>query len=175
MRTLIHLRHGEREPTGVHLTEAGFRRAAELGRTLPRFDRVVTSPKLRAVETAEAMGYRVDATLAELGGLPGPLARWVEREAPRSFADYVALVGKVAEASEHAERLAGLWADELERLPADRTLLLVSHGEVIELGTVGALGDRAGRWGPTLGLLEGVELVRDRTRWSHGRVLRRGR
>ncbi|HYA10292.1 MAG TPA: histidine phosphatase family protein, partial [Thermoplasmata archaeon] len=90
MRTLVHLRHAERQPGGPHLTERGARAAAEVARRLPRFDRAITSPKPRAVETAEAMGYGVARELPDLGGLPDELDRWVVRASPRSFADYAA-------------------------------------------------------------------------------------
>jgi broad specificity phosphatase PhoE len=173
MRTLVALRHAEREPGGAHLTDRGVRSAAETGRLLARFDRVLASPKPRAAETAEAMGYRIDAELAELEGLPEPIERRVGRELPRSFADYVALVGSVGEARAYAERLATLWRDEMERLADGARLLVVSHGGVIELGAVGALGGRTRRWGPLLGLLEGVEVARDASGWIGGKVLRR--
>ena len=172
MRTLVHLRHGEREPGGVHLTPRGAQLAAQLGRRLQRFDRVITSPKPRAVETAEAMGYAVDAELPELGGLPAPIDRWVDREDPRSFADYVALVDRLEEVKAHAQVLAGRWRDEAERVPEGGRLLLVSHGGIIELGAVGALGALTSAWGPTLGLLDGVELDRDRSGWCRGAVVR---
>jgi len=136
---------------------------------------VVTSPKPRAVETAEAMGYAVDAELSELGALPGPVDRWVDREAPRSFADYVTLVDRLAEARTHAKVLADRWRNELERLSEGGRLLLVSHGGVIELGAVGALGARTRAWGPTLGFLEGIELDRDRSGWCRGAVVRQER
>ena len=172
MWTLVHLRHSEREAGGVHVTSRGLRLAAELGGQLGRFDRVVTSPKPRAVETAEGMGLTVDATLPELGTLPGPVGRCLEREDPRSFGDYLGLIARVEEARAHALHLARLWVDELYRLPDGSRLLLVSHGGVIELGTAGALGRRVAGWGPTLGLLEGVELQREGSRWGAGRVLR---
>ena len=172
MRTLVHLRHSERVPGGHHLSDAGVRLARRAGARLPRFDRVMTSPKPRAVETAEAMGYHVDAELEELEGLPGPIERWVEREAPRSFADYLALTDSVVEAGEHARALARNWRRELEHLPDGGRLLLVSHGGVVELGAVGAVGAASRAWGPSLGLLEGVELELEHAAWRGARVLR---
>ena len=175
MRTLVHLRHAEREPGGVHLTAQAVRLSAQLGRRLGSFDRVIASSKPRAVETAEAMGHAVDERLAELSGLPAPLERWLEREVPRSFSDYVAFVRQVEEARVHAAVLAHLWERELDRLSDGGRLLIVSHAGVIELGVVGALGQVVGLWGPTLAHLEGVELERGRSGWSGGRVVRRER
>jgi len=172
MRTLVHLRHGERQPGGPHLTERGARLAKEVGRRLAHFDRVLTSPKPRAVETAEAMGYAVEGSLPALGGLPGELERWVDRAYPPRFADYLRFVDEVAEARVQARRLADLAAVELERLGDGGRLLFVSHGGVVELGAVGALGAAVAEWGPVLGYLEGVELERDRATWTRGAPVR---
>ncbi|HYB63319.1 MAG TPA: phosphoglycerate mutase family protein [Thermoplasmata archaeon] len=172
MRTLVHLRHAEREAGGVHLTERGVRLAAEVGRRLPRFDRVLTSPKPRAVETAEAMGYRVDGELFALGSLPEELGRQLERADPRSFADYVRLVEEVVELREHAHVLAGVLEDELVHVPEGARLLVVSHGGVVELGAIGAVGRTAAPWGPAVGHLEGVELGHDSGSWSRASVIR---
>ena len=175
MRTLVHLRHGERERGGPHLTHRGVGRAASVGRRLAPFDRAVTSPKARAVETAEAMGYAVARQLPDLEGVPEAVERWLDRDSPTSFDQYVALVEEVREVRRYAQRLASVWREELEQLPEARRLLMVSHGEVIELGTVGALGDRVRQWGPALGLLEGVELRLEDGRWRRGSVVREPR
>ncbi|HYA11028.1 MAG TPA: hypothetical protein VEH10_05105, partial [Thermoplasmata archaeon] len=132
-------------------------------------------PKPRAVETAEAMGYGVARELPDLGGLPDELDRWVVRASPRSFADYAAWVDEVAEARTHAEALAGLLRGELEALADGACLLVVSHGGVVELAAVGAVGTTAAAWGPTLGYLEGVELGLGPSGWVHGRVVRGAR
>jgi broad specificity phosphatase PhoE len=172
MRTLVHLRHGEREPGGSHVTERGARRAAEAGRRLARFDRVVTSPKPRAVETAEAMGYAADAELPALGGLPGPLERWIDRALPRTFSAFVTFVAEVGEARDEASALAGVLAEQLDLLPESGRLLAISHGGVIELSAVGAVGSAAADWGPTPGYLEGVTLFRDAGAWHPGGPVR---
>ena len=172
MRTLVHLRHGERAPGGTDLTELGARRAAEVGRRMARFDRVVTSPKPRAVETAEAMGYAVDAELPLLGSLPGPIERWIDRSMPRSFDAFVRFVAKVEEARTEAEALAARLAQEVDLLPESGRLLAVSHTGVVELNAVGALGPAAAAWGPTAGYLEGIMLAREAGAWRSGAPVR---
>jgi len=172
MRTVVHLRHAERQPGSVHLSDGGERRAHELGRRLARFDRVLTSPKPRAVETAEAMGYPVHGEVAEFAGLPEEIDGWVDRYAPRSFADYVALVqsdpSARAQAGDLAERLRNL----LAAIADGGRLLVVSHGGVVELSAVGALGRTTAAWGHTLEPLEGVELRLAPLGWQGGAVLR---
>ena len=73
MRSLVVRRHSLRSPGGVHLSPEGVHQARRVGRFSGNFDRVVTSPKPRARETAEAMGFPVDAELELLGSLPEPL------------------------------------------------------------------------------------------------------
>jgi len=172
MRTLEHRRHGPREPTGIHLSAAGRSLARSVGGTLPRFDRVVTSPKPRAVETAEAMGYRVDASVAGLGLLPDDAEGSGDADSPRSFAEYVERLARNEAVAAYAADQSELWRTELERVPDGGSLLMISHGGVIEFGAAYALPHPARAWGRPLGYLEGVRMVWDGQRWVSGAVLR---
>jgi broad specificity phosphatase PhoE len=172
MRSLIHRRHSLRSPGDVHLSPEGVALARRVGAGSGHFDRVVTSPKARAVETAQAMGYAVDAEWEELGSLPEPVARYLERESPSTFGEYVRSVTAVDGIRSAAEALAHRWAIELDRLPEGARVLMISHAGVVELGAAGALPDESVRWGPTVAPLEGVRLDRDRGHWVHGDVLR---
>ncbi|MCI4373253.1 MAG: histidine phosphatase family protein [Thermoplasmata archaeon] len=172
MRSLIHRRHSLRAPGDVHLSSEGLALAREVGRTSGPFDRVVTSPKPRAVETAIAMGYSVDAEWEELGSMADPVGRFLEREAPSTFGEFVRWATTVHEVRAAAEALARRWGNELDRLPEGGRMLLVSHAGVVELGAAGAVPDLAIRWGATLAPLEGIRLDRDRGRWVDGAVIR---
>jgi hypothetical protein len=83
--SLVHRRDGLRAPREVHLSPDGIELAHGVGRTSARFDRVATSPSPRAVETPEAMGFKIDAQLEELGTLPDPIARLIERRVPSTI------------------------------------------------------------------------------------------
>lgn len=172
MRALVHRRHSLREAGDAHLSPEGVALARRVGLLSGRFERVITSPKPRAVETALSMGYVVDAEWEELGSLPDPVGRFLDREAPSTFGDYVRWATAVHEVRAAATDLAERWGTELERIPDGRSLLMISHAGVIELGAAGALPDEAVRWGPTLAPLEGIRLGRERGRWVHGDVLR---
>jgi broad specificity phosphatase PhoE len=137
-----------------------------------RFDRVVASPKPRAVETAVAMGFTVDREVEDLGRVPDEVEARVEERRPRSFADYAELVRRSDVVAKFARTQAALWEAELARVPDGGRLLPISHGNVIEIGTVSAVPEWVNPWGPSLGYLEGVRLVREGNRWTHGDVVR---
>lgn len=174
MRYLEHRRHSRRDPTGVHLSADGVALARRVGSTLGRFDRVVTSPKPRAVETAAELGFAVDRQLEGLERLPDEVETRLEEARPRSFADYAELVRRSATVAEFARAQLALWEAELARVPDGGRLLLISHGALIELGAAAARPDSVGSWGPSLGYLEGVRLVQAVDRWVDGEVVRLG-
>ncbi|HTZ61817.1 MAG TPA: histidine phosphatase family protein [Thermoplasmata archaeon] len=172
MRTVEHRRHSRRDPGDLHLSAAGRALARKVGPSLPRFDRVVTSPRDRAIETAEELGHAVDGTDPALAELPDDLGLELGDERFWTFERIATLVRESAVAREYAAAQAERWRTELERVPDGGHLLIVSHGSIIVFGTVGALGDRAAGWGPAIGYLEGVRLRWDGRRWVSGEVLR---
>ncbi len=172
MRSLVVRRHSLRSPGGVHLSPEGVHQARRVGRFSGNFDRVVTSPKPRARETAEAMGFPVDAELELLGSLPEPLGRFLDRESPGSFEEYVRWISRVDEVRAGSEALGSAWAEELNHVPDGGRLLMISHAGLIELGGAGAVPDFAIRWGRTLAPLEGFRLDREGDRWIQGEIFR---
>ena len=124
------------------------------------------------METAEALGYPPDRQLPRLGELPGDLWPEIEHAAPRSFGEYLRLAQHDTDVRAWAEGLSSLLREELERYPEGAHLLVVSHGGIVELGAVGALGAVVERWGPTLGYLEGVRMELDGRVWTNGSVVR---
>ena len=172
MRVVEHRRHSRRDPANIHLSREGVALARRVARTLVRFDRVVTSPKPRAVETAQALGFPVDAVLPDLGVMPDDVGLPVDELNPRSFADYVRGVERSEAMAEYAARQALRMREELERLPEGGQLLMVSHGGVIEFGAAASRPQAALSFGPPAGHLEGVRLFLDRGKWVRGEVLR---
>jgi broad specificity phosphatase PhoE len=173
MRTLVLRRHSLREPGAPHLSAEGRTLATEVGAQSGPFARVLTSPLPRAGETARAMGFRVDGEWPELGRLSEPVGRFLERESPGTFGEYVRWVVSVHEVRAAAETLATRIGAEVDRLPDGSSLLMISHGGIIELATAGALPDLAQSWGPSLAPLEGVRWEREGGRWVRGEPLRR--
>jgi broad specificity phosphatase PhoE len=172
MRVLEHRRHSHRDPAGIHLNREGVELARRVAPTLGRFDRVVASPKPRAIETAETLGFTVDAVLPELAVMPDDAGLAIDELNPRSFADYVRIAARSEAMGEYAEGQATVMRAELERLPDGGRLLMVSHGGVIEFGAAGALPREATAWGPPVAHLEGVRLSLSRGEWVRGEILR---
>ncbi len=172
MRVLEHRRHGHRAAGDLHLSPAGLAQARRVASGSSGFDRVVTSPHPRAVETAEAMGLRVDDRLEALGSVPETVGDRLAEASPPSFAGFVELVARGGIVGRFANGQASLWASEGERGPDGGRLLLVSHAQLVELGAAAALPTGARSWGSALGYLEWVRLYRDGGRWVGGEVLR---
>lgn len=172
MRVIEHRRHSRRDPAGIHLNSTGIELARRVAPTLPRFDRVVSSPKPRAFETVKALGLTVDALLPELAMMPDDVGLSIDELNPRSFADYVRIAERSASMAEYATSQATVMREELERLPDGGRLLMVSHGGIIEFGAAAALGKEATSWGATVGYLEGVRLSLSRGEWVRGEILR---
>jgi broad specificity phosphatase PhoE len=172
MRVVEHRRHSRRDPGGVHLNAEGLEIARRVAPTLGRFDRAVSSPIPRAVETAEAVGFPPDALLPELALIPSDMDRLVESSNARSFADYVRLTEEKRSAAAYARRQSELLRKQLEKVDDGGRLLVVSHGGVIEFGAAGACPEDARTFGPMAGYLEGVRLFLDGREWVRGEVLR---
>lgn len=175
MRTVEVRRHSLREPHGDHLSAEGVELARRTAPTLHRMDRVVTSEKVRAIETAEALGLRVDRTIRELGQVPDEVQARIDEAHPQSFAEYVVLVARNPWVRAFAASQVELWRSEADLLANEGHLLVVSHGGVIELGAAMAVPDEARRWGLPLSVLEGVRLCWDGDRCTRGEILRLGR
>jgi len=172
VRVLEHRRHSRRNPGGIHLNRLGVALARRVGSGIGPFDRVVTSPSPRAVETAVALGFAVDAELRSLLAMPSAVDERLSANPPTSFADYVEAVRSGGTTGEFARRQESLWREELSRLPDEGRLLAISHGGVIEFGVAAAVPDLARGWGAPLGPLEGVRLYWEGDRWTGAELLR---
>jgi len=172
MRVVEHRRHSLRQPSDPHLSREGVALARRVGATIGRFDRVVTSPKTRAVETAEALGFSVDETLNELAEMPDEVEPRLEAMELRSYADYVRAIERSRAMSRYAHRRAELMREELEHVPSGGRLLVISHAGVVEFSAAAARPKDAVSWGAPAGILEGARLSWERGKWVRGEVLR---
>jgi broad specificity phosphatase PhoE len=173
VRTLEHRRHSRREVGSVHLSAEGVELARRVAPGVGRFDRVVTSPLPRAVETARALGFPHPETLDGLAEGPDPNIVGGDVLDLTTFGRYLAAFRRRPGAREYATRQLTLWREALQSVPEGGRLLMISHGGVIEFGTCAALLEGVRDWGASLGYLEGVRLrLSDAGRWQGADLVR---
>jgi broad specificity phosphatase PhoE len=131
MRELEVRRHSKRQRPGQHLTPWGVAHARRVGATLGPFDRVVTSPLARCVETAVAMGFAVDDVEPRLAGPDRLGETFPELEAFDGGAGRPGLARLIARGGPLAafvREQAELWRELVLRLPEGGRGLVVGHG-----------------------------------------------
>jgi broad specificity phosphatase PhoE len=171
LRSIDHRRHSLRDPGGVHLNETGRALARRVGAESGPFERVVTSPLPRAMETAQAMGAGAGETRTELGTLGraveaglGPIVRW---------SDFAEAVRGSPAVRRFASVQRGLLLEIAGSLPEGGRALVVSHGGVVEIGAVVALPEAPhGAWGGPAGYCEGIRLFYEGGRFVGGTPIR---
>jgi len=140
-----------------HLTQRGVSLAREVGQGIGPFSYVVTSTLPRAFETAIAMGFAVDEQI-ELLSTYGPA---VERESPwpMSFVEYAESGLSRKATSGYIGRLAGFYNDLIGRVQDGGSILSISHGGIVEMGTVACLPEfDYSTWGGSVNYCEGARL-----------------
>ena len=146
METEIYLlRHGETEwtksgkhtgNTDIELTDIGEEQAAFLGRRLPKFDLVLCSPKIRAVETCRLAGIRhfiedADAVEWDYGSYEGLTHTQIIAKDPawNLFKNGAPGGESVVQAAERARRL-------LEKVKGKGKVAIFSHGHFLRMMAV---------------------------------------
>ena len=137
MRSLEVRRHTMRAIPGQHLTQAGVDLARRIGNTIGPFNRVVTSTVPRAFETAIAMGFAVDEQLDQLSMMDSAVGDEINWDA--GFAEWTRVIKQSRAAARFAHAQADVWRSIVQALPEDGRALIISHGGIVEAGTIGCL------------------------------------
>lgn len=131
--------------------------ARRVGNNMGHFDRVVTSTLPRAYETAIAMGYAVDYALDELMPADGLVSTEVDLD--DSYADVARAIKLGRHAANYAKTLSQLWRELIVLAGDGGSVLVVTHGGVIEMGVVACLPNAdPALWGPAASYCEGARL-----------------
>ena len=150
-----------RRKPGQHLSQDGINLARLVGETSGPYSLVVTSPIPRAVETAIAMGFEVDETNELLALIPKEVQRSID-DWPSPFSLVSQAVSSGGPAAKFGAELAEVWRGIVERIPESTRALVVTHGGLVEVGSVAAIPDhRHEDWGGPIGYCEGVRLTFD--------------
>ena len=175
MKIAVVLRHAERQDrsdNNSHLSQAGVQHARSMGSRFQSFDFVVTSPLPRAFETAVAMGFAVDMTNPGIQEHSEQIMHDVQWDAGyaawatayRSKASVIAYV-------DHVTSLLKIW---LSKVPDDGTLLVITHGGIVEAIATGlSPGDDLVHLGEMAGYVEGFEAVSDDSEGYRLKAIRR--
>jgi broad specificity phosphatase PhoE len=160
MRILEVRRHTIRHLSSQHISQDGVDLARRVGEGLGKFDRVVTSTLPRAFETAIAMGYAVDEQIEQLsimGEEVGAVVQW-----NAGYAAWAKAAANSPIVGLYTQALAQLWRTIVRALPEDGRALIISHGGIVEAGTVGCLPPEARTtYGPACSYCEGAHLTFD--------------
>lgn len=171
MRYLDVRRHARRTQPGQHLSQEGVDLARMVGSSSGPYQRVVTSPLPRAIETAIAMGFAVDALDSRLSGAARELVSEVEWTA--GFGPIAMVVRRGGAPARFAQRLSEVWLAVASNLPEEGCALVITHGGFIEAGVAACLPYMdLSSWGPSCDYCEGVRLSVDGERFVAGELLR---
>jgi broad specificity phosphatase PhoE len=160
MRYLEVRRHTLRIKPNKHICQAGVMLARRVGEAMGPFDRVITSTAPRAFETALAMGFAADEQIEALSSYGDDVEEEIDHAS--DFEALARLVRKGKATARFARQQAKLWRTFAQALPDSGSVLMVSHGGVIEIGAIGCLPDADhATWGASLDYCEGVRLTFD--------------
>lgn len=131
MRYLEVRRHSKRDPLNPHLSQQGVNLARSVGQQLGDFDQVVTSPLPRCVETAVAMGYAVNKTLASLAGDDGlgtSFPNMGSLDWGLGYRAFSAQLTELPSLTAFVKKQATLWREVVQSVPENGQALLITHG-----------------------------------------------
>jgi len=158
-----HAQRSDRSDQASALSAAGRAMAERLAKAGPRYALVVSSPLVRAKETAELVGGRLDSV--EPGLLPdlSLVLTDARYEALRTLSGYAELLEMEDQARTFAEEQLAAWSRIASGVGEREHALAVSHGGLIELPAV-SLARRIGGTltGPPFSYCEGVRVTYER-------------
>ncbi len=151
-------RHSIRAEHSQHLAQAGIDLAQRVGNEMGRFKRVVTSTLPRAYETAIAMGFAVDEQIEQLSTLGNDVQAAVQWDA--GYAAWAQAAQRSAGVAHYTQALAEVWRSIVRALPDNGRALIITHGGIVEAGTIGCLpSNTVYSRGAACGYCEGVRLT----------------
>ena len=158
MRSIYVLRHSARDNGGAHLNAAGVQLARAIGDRLGPMQCTASSPALRCLETAVALGCAVDEEWDELA-LPDDDELMLELDRIATYADAVRLVQHGRRIPELASQLSERIHRLIDELQDHQDALLVTHAGVVEVAAAAVCGGSVAELGEGVGYCEGVRMM----------------
>lgn len=168
MRTIEIRRHcftkkGEGRGKDSQLLAEGVRQVRRIGEQIGPFDLVLSSQIPRTLKTAIVMGFAVDEQLEVLGDIPAEVwdelghqerSTWAE-----PFVEFARIIAQNGATAQLGQRQRAAWIQALEQVPPDGSVLIISHGRVIESGLVTCFPDADfATWGAPFQHGEGIQM-----------------
>jgi broad specificity phosphatase PhoE len=168
---------GESREHGSHLSQSGVEIARAVGASLVQYDLVLSSCIPRTLETALSMGFAVDRQVQVVGYIPlevhdevGHHDLWAW-DCP--FEEFARLRDRGGPAARMGRIQVEAWIEALNCVREGGSVLIISHGRVIEAGLVTAVsGGSYASWGKPFGHCEGVRLNFDAGRFTDVDIVR---
>jgi len=171
VKTIEIRRHSKRYNHDQNLSPEGIELAKKIGSQIGSFDIVATSPLARAIQTASAMGFKVDQVVEEFSTYGDDVDKEVKLDS--NFFEVSKVVAKGKNASLFSKKVSLALDKIAKQLKDDGSALVISHGGVIELGVVGCLPNyNFKKLGKYIGNCEGVRLFHDGEKFVDAEVLR---
>ncbi len=172
MKIVEFRRHSIRVKPSPHLNQEGVNLAKETGKEMGGFNRVIASTAPRAIETAVAMGFAIDETYDEISQTPEGLEE--ELEWGISFPQYAEVIQNGGKTAEYSKEMTEFIKSLVLELPEKGSILIVSHGGLIEICVIGCLPNiDYNFWGKPLDTCEGVRLAFDGEKFVSAEILRK--
>ncbi|MBY9000515.1 MAG: phosphoglycerate mutase family protein [Candidatus Heimdallarchaeota archaeon] len=164
-------RHSKRNKSSPHLSQEGVRLAREIGDRLGPYYKVYSSYAPRAIQTAVAMGFAVNEISDEISMTPAGIEK--EIKWGMNFDEYANVIEKGYKTAKYSNELVSYLLKLSNPMPESSTLLLISHGGLIEIATIGCVPELDYTlWGEALDECEGVKLTIENKKFTEARLLR---
>ena len=166
MKIIDHRRHSMRNIPDQHLNQEGVTLAREVGERSGSFQRVITSTIPRAFETAIAMGYAVDYTIGLLGTIDDRVEEEISWDA--GFSEFSKEYVKNGIFTKWCKDLAKLHYESMNDLPDGSTVLIISHGGIVEASAVGLFPEYDfSKWKQSISYCEGIRITYEEELFSN--------
>lgn len=151
--------------------------ARTIGSTLGPFDRVVVSDVPRTMETALVMGFSVNEVIATShgDGIWDAFCKHDHWAWTEPFVRYRDLIKESRALAELGQTLVECWTNVLESASSSASVLVISHGHLMEVAFVTCFEDRdLAKIGPAFSHGEGFRVTYDNGQFNDFEILRVG-
>ena len=170
MKFLEHRRHTERTRPFDHINQNGIDLAKRVSSKVRPKNYTLTSPVPRAVETALVLGYEVNRMDDLLFQYKPEIMGELGDQSFKAIAKAIELGRYTAS---YAQDQLSLFKEAMNEVNDDESVLVVSHGNMVEIGLVAMFPDvDHSEWGKEFTYLEGYRVAYEDGKFKDPEILR---